>query len=146
MCTAGRSKALVKGVFVTFDCITKKEFIYHYYYYYYFKTLIKLSKSKDLYLNFLLSSPYTFIGRTHGAPYCGYGHVPLRFGGNVFMRMETQQQLRILLGVSSWIMSQTSQELLNFKNAHLGRRILNKGRSVLIGLPRDRGCITRRYL
>ena len=31
-------------------------------------------------------------GRTHGAPYCGHGYVPLRFGGNVVMRMGTQQQ------------------------------------------------------
>ena len=31
-------------------------------------------------------------GRTHGAPYRGYGYVPLRFGGNVVRRMGTQQQ------------------------------------------------------
>ena len=30
-------------------------------------------------------------GRTHGAPYRGYGYVPLRFGGNVVRRMGTQQ-------------------------------------------------------
>ena len=33
------------------------------------------------------------VGRTHGAPYRGYGYVPLRFGGgggeNVVRRMET---------------------------------------------------------
>ena len=32
------------------------------------------------------------IGRTHGAPYRGYGYVPLRFGGDVVRRMGTQQQ------------------------------------------------------
>ena len=32
------------------------------------------------------------LGRTHGAPYRGYGYVPLRFGGNVVRRMGTQQQ------------------------------------------------------
>ena len=32
------------------------------------------------------------FGRTHGAPYRGYGYVPLRFGGNVVRRMGTQQQ------------------------------------------------------
>ena len=31
------------------------------------------------------------IGRTHEAPYRGYGYVPLRFGGNVVRRMGTQQ-------------------------------------------------------
>ena len=31
-------------------------------------------------------------GQTHGAPYRGYGYVPLRFGGNVVRRMGTQQQ------------------------------------------------------
>ena len=31
-------------------------------------------------------------GRTHEAPYRGHGLVPLRFGGNVVMRMGTQQQ------------------------------------------------------
>ena len=35
------------------------------------------------------------IGRTHGAPYRGYGYVPLRFGGNVVRRMGTQQQQNI---------------------------------------------------
>ena len=42
-------------------------------------------------------------GRTHGAPYHGYGYVPLRFrggggggGGNVVRRMGTQQQQRIM--------------------------------------------------
>ena len=34
----------------------------------------------------------TTLGRTHGAPYRGYGYVPLRFGGNVVRRMGTQQQ------------------------------------------------------
>ena len=33
------------------------------------------------------------IGRTHGAPYRGYGYVPLRFGGNVVRRIRTQQQV-----------------------------------------------------
>ena len=33
------------------------------------------------------------VGRTHGAPYRGYGYVPLRFWGNVVRRMGTQQQL-----------------------------------------------------
>ena len=28
----------------------------------------------------------------HGAPYRGYGYVPVRFGGNVVRRMGTQQQ------------------------------------------------------
>ena len=32
-------------------------------------------------------------GRTHGAPYCSFGYVLLRFGGNVVRRMGTQQQL-----------------------------------------------------
>ena len=34
------------------------------------------------------------IGRTHSAPYRGYGYVPLRFGGggDVVRRMGTQQQ------------------------------------------------------
>ena len=31
------------------------------------------------------------FGRTHGAPYRGYGYVPLRFGRNVVRRMGTQQ-------------------------------------------------------
>ena len=31
-------------------------------------------------------------GRTHGAPFRGYGYVPLRNGGNVVTRMGTQQQ------------------------------------------------------
>ena len=31
------------------------------------------------------------IGWTHGAPYRGYGYVPLRFVGNVVRRMGTQQ-------------------------------------------------------
>ena len=31
-------------------------------------------------------------GRTYGAPYRGYGYVPLRFGGNVVRRMGTQQR------------------------------------------------------
>ena len=35
---------------------------------------------------------HTVCGRTHGAPYRGHGSVPLRFGGNVVMRMGTQQQ------------------------------------------------------
>ena len=30
-------------------------------------------------------------GRTHGAPFRGYGYVPLRNGGNVVRRMGTQQ-------------------------------------------------------
>ena len=34
-------------------------------------------------------------GRTHGAPFRGYGYVPLRNGGNVVRRMGTQQQLRV---------------------------------------------------
>ena len=33
------------------------------------------------------------FGRTHGAPYRGYGYVPLMYGGNVVRRMGTQQQL-----------------------------------------------------
>ena len=32
------------------------------------------------------------FGQTHGAPYHGYGYIPLRFGGNVVRRMGTQQQ------------------------------------------------------
>ena len=36
-------------------------------------------------------------GRTHGAPFRGYGYVPLRNGGNVVTRMGTQQQLFIIL-------------------------------------------------
>ena len=32
-------------------------------------------------------------GRTHGAPYRGYGYVTLRFGGNVVRRMGTQQRV-----------------------------------------------------
>ena len=32
-------------------------------------------------------------GRSHGAPYCGHGYGPLRFGGIVVVRMGTQQQL-----------------------------------------------------
>ena len=38
---------------------------------------------------------FFFFGRTHGAPYRGYGYLPLRFGGgggNVVRRMGTQQQ------------------------------------------------------
>ena len=31
-------------------------------------------------------------GRTHGAPFRGYGYVPLRNGGNVVTRIGTQQQ------------------------------------------------------
>ena len=38
-----------------------------------------------------------FHGRTHGAPYRGYGYVPLRFGGNVVRRMGTQQQIDMVL-------------------------------------------------
>ena len=34
-------------------------------------------------------------GRMHGAPYRGYGYVPLRFGGNVVRRMGTQQQTKV---------------------------------------------------
>ena len=30
-------------------------------------------------------------GQTHGAPFCGYGYVQLRNGGNVVRRMGTQQ-------------------------------------------------------
>ena len=30
--------------------------------------------------------------RTHGAPFCGHGHVPLGVWGNVVMRTGTQQQ------------------------------------------------------
>ena len=33
-----------------------------------------------------------FSGRTHGAPFRGYGYVPLRNGGNVVTRIGTQQQ------------------------------------------------------
>ena len=36
---------------------------------------------------------YIIYGRTHGAPFCGYGYVPLSNGGNVVTRMGTQQQL-----------------------------------------------------
>ena len=32
-------------------------------------------------------------------PYCGHEHIPLRFGGNVVMRMGTQQQMRLLLSM-----------------------------------------------
>ena len=34
-------------------------------------------------------------GRTHGAPYRGHGYGPLRFVGNVVMRMGTQQQQQL---------------------------------------------------
>ena len=36
-------------------------------------------------------------GRTHGAPYRGYGYVPLMFGGGggVVRRLGTQQQQRV---------------------------------------------------
>ena len=34
------------------------------------------------------------LGRTDGAPYRGYGYVPLRFGGNIVRRMGTQQQIK----------------------------------------------------
>ena len=33
------------------------------------------------------------IGRMHGAPYRGYGYVPLRFEGNVVRRMGTQHEI-----------------------------------------------------
>ena len=36
--------------------------------------------------------------QTHGARYCGHEYVPLRFGGNVIMRMGTQPQQQILIG------------------------------------------------
>ena len=36
-----------------------------------------------------LTSPVSSVS---GAPYRGYGYVPMRFGGNVVRRMETQQQ------------------------------------------------------
>ena len=38
------------------------------------------------------------FGWMHGAPYRGYGYVPLRFGENIVRRMGTQQQLL----VKSW--------------------------------------------
>ena len=41
-------------------------------------------------------------GRTHGAPYRGHGLVPLRFGGNVVMRMGTQQQNSILFELAGY--------------------------------------------
>ena len=37
---------------------------------------------------------YSGDGRTHGAPFRGYGYVPLRNRGNVVTRMGTQQQQR----------------------------------------------------
>ena len=39
------------------------------------------------------------LGRTHGAPYRGYGYVPLGFGGggDVDRRMGTQQHLVLCL-------------------------------------------------
>ena len=45
-----------------------------------------------------LEPPYKLsflLGRAHGAPYRGYGYVPLRFGENVVGRMGTQQQLPV---------------------------------------------------
>ena len=38
------------------------------------------------------SPPVHQLGRTQGAPYRGYGYVPLRFWGNVVRRMGKQQQ------------------------------------------------------
>ena len=35
---------------------------------------------------------YKQHGRTHRTTYCGHGYAPLRFRGNVVMRMGTQQQ------------------------------------------------------
>ena len=43
----------------------------------------------------------TLIGRTQGAPYRGYGYVPLRFGGNVVRRMGTQTNRSSLFTVPS---------------------------------------------
>ena len=40
----------------------------------------------------MVSFVLIFDGRTYGAPYRGYGYVPLRFGGNVVRRMGKQQQ------------------------------------------------------
>ena len=39
-----------------------------------------------------ISEKTWILGRTHVAPYRGYGYVPLRFGGNVIRRMGTQQE------------------------------------------------------
>ena len=39
-----------------------------------------------------LTISVSFNGRTHSAPFRGYGYVPLRNGGNVVRRMGTQQQ------------------------------------------------------
>ena len=36
--------------------------------------------------------PIWTVGKTHSAPYHGYGYVLLRFGRNVIRRMGTQQQ------------------------------------------------------
>ena len=35
------------------------------------------------------------VGRTHGAPYRGYGYVPLRFGGNVFIYSQYHDNIYI---------------------------------------------------
>ena len=40
----------------------------------------------------VLHKTWNSYGWMHGAPYRGYGYVPLRFGGNVVRRMGTQQQ------------------------------------------------------
>ena len=45
--------------------------------------------------NKYLTCYYRCGGRTHGAPFRGYGYVPLRNGGNVVTRIGTQQQLQV---------------------------------------------------
>ena len=58
----------------------------------YLSQYLEFLRSKKSYKFYRIWLPGPF-GRTHGAPYRGYGYVPLRFGGNVVRRMGTQQQM-----------------------------------------------------
>ena len=53
-------------------------------------TWMRNKKKKKKNKNIRFSNP-TALGQTLGAPYRGYGYVPLRFGGTS-LRMGTQQQ------------------------------------------------------
>ena len=52
-------------------------------------------------------------GRTHGAPFRGYGYVPLRNGGNVVTRIGTQQQQKYM----STDFINNFSEISNFKKS-----------------------------
>ena len=54
-----------------------------------------------IHLSYKVTAGVNFIpyGRTHGAPFRGYGYVPLRNGGNVVRRMGTQQQQQQLYSI-----------------------------------------------